>query len=569
MSLSFVAVLGMVFSGLLVALAHARSPISERGWRSWVGASALLGSALAAHVLLDPQIGVDPGRELAPGFVDDPLARFFDFGILAAIAAAVLAGVGGSRRAARVVPAMAIGGLGVSMVGHAGGLATMVVGLELAALASLVATDAPPAERRRVAWTSVLIFLGAAFVFGATAGLGFDQLPQRIATVFNRWGGAQRYALPLPGETALPTAFVNELVKGMAPAALAFAGVVALAAGLAARILVPATRSLGVESGRDALDGVLVASVLRRAPAVIALVRVHVALLHTPRLVSEPYGWNGVFPALAVAAVLLGGVTALRSRSIARLVDGLLATASGLTLATIAAAANYHGHRALVDRPVSPKEELVWSGMLADHGSMTVLLWWSAALLGVSALVAVIHGAGIDTDEVADLEAVGRAHPVLGITGLLGAATLVGAPPTLGGVAAWEAFASLVEHSSLWKTAAWLALALVPGWLAVLRLAERLFAGSPASSQRRPRFDPQMVAVLAAALTLVGGLTPVVRDVALDAGSGLSFDVGSEPRREWLERRARGFSAAAESPSADAADEEPRPWRPPAVPSAD
>lgn len=450
-----------------------------------------------------------------------------------------------------------VGALSVSLAAHGTELTSLVIALEVAALAGLSlekGDDVSPklrladARRRR---NGQLLFLsssllGLVFIFGATADLDLAGLSTRTAKVFNQWGGAQRwYGIVMEDAAKLPSGFLQQargkVVTGMASASLLLPGVIFLAVGVLGRFFAPGPVSAPSRA-------------FARLVAFVILARVFVAVLYTPRMVNEPYGWVGPLPSVAVLWVLWGAWSSRRARGLRSLGEGLGRIHLGVILILLIAAANYYGHRALADGPVAAVLELAWAQRAGDDALAAAL-----SLVGLSFTASAarwiwcLHHQDDDGFWTLDGLVRGQAVRAWSLVLILGALSALPFSPLFPLLLA--SLRSVIEHSQLRLIVPVAALGLVVGALSVLALLRRIMWGQPPPPGPSSGIQPHegvsglrrldLCLMLGLAFLLVGLAPSAYLHSARLASAGLSQPVGGKQRREWMQASRARWSGGA------------------------
>lgn len=520
-----------------------------------------LGLALAAAGLEFSAVGL-LGSLVADGALAvDRLAALFDALVVVVLAAAVLADPqpGGDPRGPWARGMLLVAGAGAMIAARAGDFATLLVGIELATLATGLCLSASrddasePGERagRQAArdWLlgqgtgAGILWLGVGLVVAATGTTRLHELGGRVGSVFLRWGASTAQAAVdlLKGPEALPAGLVaharDAAVEGMAAAALLIPGVLLVLAGLLARAgALPLLAGRVAVAARAGLSGFVAAELVVRTAAVAALIRVFVAVLHAPRVVYGPYGWGTAATVIGGVSTLACALAATRASELRRLLAWTGAAQAGMAVLAIAAAANFVAHAGLRSGGVQLEEHYAWghaSGEAAVAAALAGLVVYALGAVGVLAAAAAVHtGRGL-----VDVAGLGRRSPLLAAALVVCVLALIGAPPTAGFPARWMWMTAVLEDSNvlvraMLATAGLGAAVLAWAWLRVL-----LAAFGPGEGAR-PGARATGVTVALAAMLLGSGLFGQgLWSMVEEAAAGVAFRPGGKGRFEWLERR--------------------------------
>jgi NADH-quinone oxidoreductase subunit N len=595
----FAAIGILVVSALALLLAGAFAQRREPGFLRGAALLAVgLALAVTAARLGDPAL--DLGRfALGKALVVDHLTVACDL-----LALVMLAGVvglardhGSGRETGRRVfgerePLLLLAGAGALTCIHAGDLIVVWLGVELLAIAALLATLASddavsnPSKRAGVliqlipgAIVSCLTLLGVALIYAALGTTNLDGFGRAATSAFTLWGAIQRW-IPLVTEYAAEVAAQDprvldqaqaEIVRGMAPAALLLPGLLLLLFGLLARLgLLPFARR------RELIEEApLHVTALWSTLAVVALcsvlLRVYVGGLHSPRLVNEPYGWTGALPTVAVVSGGWAAIAATRQRRLPRVIALLSVTQLSLVLLGIVAAASFHGHIGVGARYIAPESEVVWARLAGDEAYAAVLIQLIAhtlAALGCFAAIAASRGYFGPEVRLQHWAGMAARRPGLALAFTLCLLSLVGLPPLAGFVGKLGILRAVVEHSAMrWLLVVVVVELAISAWVALRVIAAMYFGDETVSEpgEREPPSPwPARVATFAAALCVVLGLAGQrLIEFARIPATGGSFEPGSKDRLDWLEQRRASwaiedarFEAGPEPLGADAQTEQ-------------
>lgn len=521
--------------GLLAALAGRVLPPR---WTRWL---ALFGVALAltatATLIGAPELAV--GVALAgEALVADRLALLLDAVVLLAVLTAVL---GDERPGAASRHALALlAGAGGMLCVHAGDVAVLVVGLELACLATAALLG-----RAGFTWligqgvAGALLWLGLGLMYGATGTTKFAALSGRVSAVFLRWGAnTVQSAVDLLQHGGTLHGVAEQArdvaVTGAAPAMLFIPGLLLALAGLLARFgAVPLQAGLVGAVGRAGTGGGAAALVVVRVAAAAGLVRLFVATLHAPRVVYAPYGWGTAVAAVAGATAVVGAVQAARQAGLRRLLGWAAVAHAGLALIGVVAAADFYAHAGARRGGFGGGDHVDWGQSMGDAAVAAVLLTLAIHALASLGLLAAQAAWDRGRGHV-DLVGLGRRAPGSALAISVCLLGLAGAPPTGAFVARWALLAAGLEDSNtLVRVMLGLGvLASAALVAACVRVIADLWASAPADGAAAGERSPRVLLAVLAAMVLGTGLFGQVSlEAARAAAAGAGLQPGGAARR--------------------------------------
>jgi NADH-quinone oxidoreductase subunit N len=546
------AALGLVAPLVIVALWGGLTPLAGRALSpAWARAVALVGLALAlaaaATLLGAPELVV--GEALfGEALVADRLALALGLVVLVALAAGVAADAPAPGAAARH-GLLLLAGAGALLCAHAGDVAAVVAGLELACLATaaLLGRDAA-----RAGWHWLLgqglaaaaMWTGLGLVYGATGTTRMGELAGRVSAVFLKWGASTVQAavdlLQAPGE--LPAGLAGHArdaaVTGAAPAMLLVPGISLALVGLLARLGAAPLQLGSADVAGRASAAAGAAMLVVRVAAAAALLRLFVAVLHAPRMVYAPYGWGTAAAAIGGLSAAVGAVAAARQSDLRRLVAWATVAHAGLVLLGMVAAADFYAHAGARAGGLGLGEHVDWGQQAGDAAVAAVLLTLAVhtlASLGLLAARATFdRGRGL-----VDLAGLARRAPLSAAAVAVCLLGLAGAPPTGAFVARVALLQAGFEDSNTLVRALLGAGVLAGAALAAacVRVIVGLWAapvGEPAPA--RP-WGRAALAVLAAMVLGTGLFGQVSVAAAHAAAAGAGLWPGTTARREWVAPR--------------------------------
>ncbi|WP_106093425.1 proton-conducting transporter transmembrane domain-containing protein, partial [Enhygromyxa salina] len=524
--------------GLLLSDAFAR--VRESGFLRMLALLIVGVATLAAWMRVGDPI-YDLGRfTLSGSLVADHLTGFCD--LLALLALGGVVGLarerGSTHETARRAfgerePLLLLAGAGALLCIHAGDLLVVWLGVELLSIAALLTMFAghdsvgEPGRRNALliqlipgSVVSCLLLLGIALIYAALGTTSLDGFAGGATRVFAQWGGVQRWVTVLERygaeiATQDPAAHQqarNEIVRGLAPAALFLPGLLLLLGGLLTKLgLLPFARRRELVE-----EAPLHVTALWSTVVVVALVavllRVFVGALHSPRLVNEPYGWTGALPSVALISGGWASVVVLRQRRLSRVVALLALVQLSLVLLGVVAAGSFHGHIGIGANYIAPTNEVLWSRLAGDEAYTAVLvLLVSHVVATVGCFAAIGASRGFRGPEVRMQHWAGMAarRPVLAAAFAICLLSLVGVPPLAGFVGKLGVLRALAEHSSMRWMLVVVALELaICAWV-VLRIVAAMYFGDETVSEPGERAEPSLwparIAVVAGGVSVVLG----------------------------------------------------------------
>lgn len=515
--------------------------------------------ALAAAVAEFMAVDLVGGRLADGALIVDKLAALIDVVVVAALGVTVVVDPQAGPRAPWARGMLLLAGAGAMLAARAGDWPTLLVGLELAALATGLCMAASGEEAGEAGeragraagrgWLlgqavgAAILWLGIGLVVAATGTVKLHELGARIGSVFLRWGAstAQAAVDVLQGPEALPPGLIaharDAAVEGMAPAALLIPGVLLVLAGLLARAGVwPLLAGRVAAAGRAGLTGFVAAELVLRTAAIAALIRVFVGVLHAPRVVYAPYGWGSAATVIGGVSALACAIAAVRAADVKRLLAWAGAAQAGLAVLAIAAAANFVAHAGLRSGGLQLEVHYTWghgAGEAAVAAALAGQVVFTLGALGVLACAAAVQ-AGRGTVDFAGL---GRRSPWLAGGLAVCLLALIGAPPTAGFPARWMWMTAVLEDSNplvrAMLAAGTLAWALL-GWALLRVLATAL---GPGDGGQPRRGATAVTLVVAGALLWTGLIGHGLWSMAEEASAGVAFQAGGKGRVEWMSRR--------------------------------
>ncbi|MCX4243162.1 proton-conducting transporter transmembrane domain-containing protein [Paraliomyxa miuraensis] len=452
---------------VLVADAFARP-----GLRRFQQTLTLLGLGLAVLAAVG-QFGhyeYDGGIEVFSGFLYvDQFALLVDLGILG-VAGAVVLFAGDYNRSHRFEygeheSLVLIATFGVMILAHAGDLVALFLGIETMSIAVYVMVGArwnsrqsPEAALKYFvmgAFSSGLLLMGIALVYGATGVTGLDQLSHEVSTVFTKWRAAQDYVAVVEAPEGFPAGMVDmaqdKVALGIAPAALLIPGVLLVLGALLFKVsAVPFHMWTpdAYEGAPSPTTAFMAAGV--KIGAFAALLKLFVGTFIVGSLVQAPYGWTSVVLWLAAATMIVGNLAAVRQTNVKRLLAYSSVAHVGYLLVGVVAAASFYG-----DRPAKgylpTADEHAWASNAGDTAVASILYYLLAYAVATLGAFACVSWLGRDKKEASaahEWSGLAQRHPgiALGMTVCL--LSLMGMPPMGGFFGKLFVFRSAFEHGS-------------------------------------------------------------------------------------------------------------------------
>lgn len=573
----------MIIVAVWALLQLAADAFAGPGMRLFQRNLALAGVALAAGAALmqfgDPKY--DAGIPVFSGFLTvDHFSLLLDLGILG-IAAAVIAFAGDYARTHRFEygeqeTLILIATFGVMILAHAADFVALFLGIETMSIAVYVLVGARWNARESSeaalkyflmgAFSSALLLMGIAFVYGATGTTSLDQLGPQIGVVFTKWGAAIPYAelvLDPAGEPPLDALREarDKAVTGMAPAALFFPGMLLIIAGLMFKIsAVPLHMWTpdAYEGAPTPTTAFMAAGV--KLGAVAAVLKFLVGPFMVNRLVTSPYGWTPVVAVIALLTMTVGNLAAVRQTNVKRLLAYSSIAHVGYLLIGVVAAANFYG-QAYPKGGVRPAELLGWSRSTGDFAVAAIVyyvLTYAVATLGAFACVAWYGAKKKEGLQTREWSGVAQRHPGMALGMTICLLSLMGMPPTAGFLGKLFVFRAAFENDNVFLRflVVFALINSVIGAYYYLRIIVAMyFRPAPDKPiETLPSRGVHVVVAVAAALTLVFGIGAnyFMRKVEL-ATAGFILPRGSDMKAQWVDRLRDQWDAE-DAPEVDVVD---------------
>lgn len=592
----------MMIVGIWSLIALVADAFARPGLRRFQQTLTLLGLGLAILATLG-QYGsweYDGGLEVFSGFLYvDQFALLLDFGILT-VAAAVVLFAGDYNRAHRFEygeheSLVLIATFGVMILAHAGDLVALFLGIETMSIAVYVMVGArwnsrqsPEAALKYFvmgAFSSGLLLMGIALIYGATGVTGLDQLAHEVTTVFTKWRAAQDYVPVVEAPEGFPESMVqmarDKAALGIAPAALLIPGMLLVLGALLFKVsAVPFHMWTpdAYEGAPSPTTAFMAAGV--KIGAFAALLKLFVGTLVVGTLVQTPYGWASIVLWLAVATMVVGNLAAVRQSNVKRLLAYSSVAHVGYLLVGVVAAASFYG-----DRPkrgyLPAADEYTWAMDAGDTAVASVLFYllsYAVATLGVFACVSWLGRDKKEATAAHEWSGLATKHPGIALAMTVCLLSLMGMPPLAGFFGKLFVFRAAFEHGSdTLRIVVVIALVnSVIGAVYYLRLIVAMYFRPPLERDLghvEGRGAPLVLALAAVASLVIGIGSDAMMQRCRLASAGFRIPP-SEARAERVDAlRAKWEQAEAETERATLAADEPAPDEPtpsggkPAVPS--
>ncbi|MCA9706179.1 MAG: NADH-quinone oxidoreductase subunit N, partial [Myxococcales bacterium] len=446
--------------------------IARPGSRRFQQTLTLLGIGLAI-LAAATQFGhydYDGGVEVFSGFlVVDQFSLLLDLAVLV-VAGAIIVFSGDYNRSHRFEygeheSLVLIATFGVMILAHAGDLVALFLGIETMSIAVYVMVGArwntkqsPEAALKYFimgAFSSGLLLMGIALVYGATGVTGLDQLSHEVSTVFTKWGAAQDYVRVMANPEGVPEGVLqmarDKAALGVAPAALLIPGVLLVLGALLFKVsAVPFHMWTpdAYEGAPSPTTAFMAAGV--KIGAFAALLKLFVAVLVIPRLVEAPYGWASIVLWLALATMIVGNLAAVRQTNVKRLLAYSSVAHVGYLLVGVVAAASFYGD--YPDRGYIPTaDESAWAMNAGDTAVASVLFYlltYAVATLGAFACVSYLGHDKKEATSAHEWSGLASKRPGIALGMTICLLSLMGMPPMAGFFGKLFVFRAAFEHSN-------------------------------------------------------------------------------------------------------------------------
>jgi NADH-quinone oxidoreductase subunit N len=524
---------------------------------------AVVGLALAT-VVAAAQFGnwtYDGGMLVFGKFlVVDHFALLLDMAILL-IAAAVIAFSGDYARSHRFEygeheTLVFIAAFGMMTLVHAADLVAIFLGIETMSIAVYVLVGARWNSRASSeaalkyfimgAFSSGMLIMGIALLYGATGVTALADLGPAISRIFHGWMASQPYVDIVLAPQGAPVDAIrdagDQAITGFAPVALFFPGMIFVLGALLFKISAVPFHMWTPDAyeGAPSPTTAFMAAAVKIAGFAV-LLKLFVAVFNMPRLVTAPYGWTSVVAIIAFLTMTVGNLAAVRQTNVKRLLAYSSVAHVGYLLIGVVAAASFYGQGHFTGT-MKTADQLIWSrdtGDLAVASVLFYLIVYAVATLGAFACVAWFGANKKEGLAAHEWSGVGLRHPgmALGLTICLLA--LMGMPPTAGFFGKLFVFRAAFENDN-WLLRALVVAALinsVVGAYYYLRLIVAMYFRPPPAREMETlqgRGAPLVVA-LAATLSLAIAVfaSPVMKRCQL-AASGFAYAPG-EAKADWVD----------------------------------
>jgi NADH-quinone oxidoreductase subunit N len=520
----------------------------------------------------------DAGVQVFSGFlVVDQFSILLDLGILLVCGGVILFS-GDYARSHRFEygeqeALILIAAFGMMVLAHAADLLAIFLGIETMSIAVYVLVGARWNSRRSPeaalkyfvmgAFSSGLLVMGIALLYGATGTTSLHELGIAISRVFTQWGAAQPYVELVLQPEGVPadvlTVARDKAVTGMAPAALFIPGVLLTLCALLFKVSAVPFHMWTP----DAYDGAPTPTTAFMAAGVkiggfAALLKVMVGVFYVNRLVTAPYGWTTIVAVIALLTMTVGNLAAVRQSNVKRLLAYSSIAHVGYLLVGVVAAASFYGH-ATTRGAFKAADQLIWSretGDLAIASVLFYLLTYAVATLGTFACAAFFSANKKEATEVHQWAGMAQKHPGMAIGMTICLLSLMGMPPTAGFIGKLAVFRVALENDNVLMRVLVVAALLnsVIGAYYYLRLIVAMYFRPPPERDVEvlPSRGARTVVALAAFGSLALGLAAdaAMRRCELGA-SGFIYPAGSDQRGQWVDHLRERWEV--EAAKADAA----------------
>ncbi|MEM6295796.1 MAG: NADH-quinone oxidoreductase subunit N, partial [Myxococcota bacterium] len=546
--------------------------------------------ALAAAGAQLGDVAYDDGVRVFSGFlVVDPFSVLLDVAVLV-ITAGTIAYAGAYARAHRFEygeqeALLFIAAFGVMMLGHAGSLLAVFLGIETMSIAVYVLVGARWNSRRSPeaalkyfvmgAFASGLLLMGIALLYGATGTMSLHTLAERGSQVLSgsktSWAAVAPEARALGAGTVPPAAFDatrDRVIVAFAPAALLIPGVLLTLCGVLFKISAVPFHMWTPDAYDGAptpITGFMAAAV--KLGGFAALLKLFLSTFPVPRLVHAPYGWATTLGVIALLTMTVGNLAAVRQNNIKRLLAYSSVAHVGYLLIGVIAAAVFY-----VDRSggtLTELDQVTWSqgnGDLAVASVLFYLLTYAVATMGTFACVAFQQmRAGSRTREASGLagwSGLAQRHPGVALAMTVCLLSLMGMPPLagfFGKVSVFKVAMTSGDPFLRWLVVAGVVNAVIGAAYYLRIIVTMYFKPSTGEAQGQPltsSLGVRAVLIAAALLSVVSGVgAQALMDRCQVATAGFRYRHGTSLRgravasvRASIEAR---DVAAADEPEAD------------------
>ncbi|MCR9160068.1 MAG: proton-conducting transporter membrane subunit [Nannocystaceae bacterium] len=568
---------------LLQLLADAFSDPGTRKFERRVALTGLGFAAVAAALQLG-DVQYDAGVEVFSGFlIVDPMSILLDLTVLAITAGTVMF-AGDFARSHRFEygeqeALLLIAAFGVMILNHAGTLLALFLGIETMSIAVYVMVGARWNSGRSSeaalkyfimgAFSSGLLVMGIALLYGATGTMDLAELSQRVSPLFSgkgSWGAAMTDIVSLHlGQAAHPDAARDRAIVALAPVALFIPGVLLVVAALLFKVSAVPFHMWTP----DAYDGAPTPTTAFMAAAVklggfAALLKFLVGTLQTARLVHHPYGWATVVGILAIVTMTVGNVAAIRQKNVKRLLAYSSVAHVGYLLVGIVAAAFFYVDRA--GGQLTEVDQVLWSrgnGDLAVASVLYYLVTYGVATMGTFACVAFYGAHKKEATSLHQWAGMAQRHPGIALSMTICLLSLMGMPPIAGFFGKLGLFrVAMTSGDALLR---WMVifgvLNSVVGAAYYLRIIVTMYFRPPLQGEDEVEVleghGARVVVVVAAALSVLAGVgaRPLL-DACRVAAAGTGYRAGSPTRLERVTAVRDAIAARGEdAPEAEEAAE--------------
>jgi len=557
----------MVIVALWSLLLLISDAFSGPGMRQFQRRLAMLG-AIFAFVAVAAQFGgaeYDGGVEVFSGFlVVDHFSMLLDMAIIG-IAAAVIAFAGDYARTHRFEygeqeSLVFIAAFGMMILSHAANTLALFLGIETMSIAVYVLVGARWNSKHSSeaafkyfvmgAFSSGVLLMGLALLYGGTGTTDLALLTERVQGVLNDWrdvqGAVQTLADPNL-EGAAREQFAATSAVAMAPAMLVIPGILLTLGALLFKVsAVPFHMWTpdAYEGAPSPITGFMAAGV--KIAGFAALLKLFVGALYIKVTVEAPYGWTSAVAIIAILTMTIGNFAAVRQNNVKRLLAYSSVAHVGYLLIGIVAAGSFYGSKA--GGTLKPVDQEIWALTAGDSAVGSIifyLLAYSVATLGAFACVAWLSSQKKEATAAHEWSGLASRHPGMALGMTICLLSLMGMPPTAGFVGKLMVFKGGLENTNMLLRVAVIIAVLnsVVGAYYYLRLIVNMYFRQPLQQGVEPMNSrgAQSVVAIAAVGSLIMGVAAdqVLRRCEL-AAAGFNQPADNTKRAEWVDKlRAR------------------------------
>jgi NADH-quinone oxidoreductase subunit N len=392
------------------------------------------------------------------------------------------------------------------------------------------------------AFSSALLLMGIALIYGAIGSTDLGSMGLGITNVFHDWGSVQGEvrAIETGGGGNVRTA-----IEGLSKAALLIPGALLILSAFLFKVSAVPFHAWTP----DAYEGAPTPTTAFMASGVklggmAAMLKLFVAVFSTNRLVTAPYGWTSVVALIALLTMTIGNLAAVRQMNIKRMLAYSSIAHVGYMLVGVVAAASFYGYSGGGGGGLVPVERTEWARLTGDMAVSAVLFYavtYAVATIGAFACMAWLGSRGKEAIFAHQWSGLGQRHPAMALGMTVCLLSLMGMPPTAGFLGKLFVFRSAFENDNtilrLLVVAALLN-AVIAAYYYLRVVVNMYFRPPPKDTAIEPLTGasaPFVVAVTAALALVLGiGSNWLLRQTNL-ATVGFSHQPGSEKKKTWVQ----------------------------------